>query len=48
MIALIGTALLTLALATGFVALVVHIHRADRRMSASLRARMVTRGVQWT
>ncbi|MBB5080682.1 hypothetical protein [Nonomuraea endophytica] len=48
MIAIIITALLALTLVIGFVALVVSIHRADRRMSASVRARMATRGVQWT
>jgi uncharacterized membrane protein len=48
MIALIVTGLLGLALVIGFAAVVVSIHRADRRMSASVRTRMATRGVQWT
>ncbi|MFI6599131.1 hypothetical protein ACIBHX_22975 [Nonomuraea sp. NPDC050536] len=48
MIALIIAALLGLALVVGFVAVVVHIHRADKEMSTSVRARMATRAVQWT
>jgi hypothetical protein len=48
MIALIIAALLGLAVLAGFVAVVVHIHRADKKMSSSVRARMATRAVQWT
>ncbi|MFC7717273.1 hypothetical protein [Nonomuraea recticatena] len=48
MIALIVAGLLGLAVLVGFVAVVVRIHLDDRAMSASVRARMATRGVQWT
>ncbi|MEU7004503.1 hypothetical protein [Nonomuraea sp. NPDC046570] len=48
MIALIIAAILGLAVLVGFALIVVSIHRADRAMSSDVRARMATRGVQWT
>ncbi|MEV4159935.1 hypothetical protein [Nonomuraea dietziae] len=48
MIALIVAGLLGLAVLVGFVTVVVRIHLDDRAMSANVRARMATRGVQWT
>ncbi|MEV4062182.1 hypothetical protein [Nonomuraea dietziae] len=48
MIVLIIAGLLGLAILIGFVTVVVRIHLDDRTMSANARARMATRGVQWT
>ena len=48
MIALIVAAVLGVVVLVGFAVTVVGIHRADKVMSASVRARMAARGVQWT